>query len=328
MKNKLFKYLMALLAITFPLFAEAQEAAEQASDPYFYDRLFTNGLFIAAAIVIVGAVFALFNLLNVMIKVQQIRIYEKEGLESFLEAAKKPKKNWWKSQYKKWTNVVPIEKEQDILMDHDYDGIRELDNSLPPWWVAMFYISIGFALVYFTYYHITGAGPSSSEEYEMEMERAEEQVQAFLATQANLVDETNAELLTDDQSLSLGKSIYDVNCLSCHGAMGEGGIGPNFTDKYWLHGGDIKDLFRTIKHGVPEKGMISWKSQLRASDIHRVASFILSLQGTNPPNAKEPQGELYEPTATNGETDAAPAAQDTTTTDTPAEDESLGMSGE
>jgi cytochrome c oxidase cbb3-type subunit 3 len=291
MKNKSLKYLIALLVFFLPAITTwAQEAGDAKADPYFYDRLFSNGLFIAAAIVIVGAVFALFSLLNVMIKVQQLKIYEKEGLDSYLEAAKKPTESWWSRQYKKWTDAVPIEKEKDVLLDHNYDGIRELDNSLPPWWVAMFYLSIGFAVVYFSYYHILDYGPSSAEEYEMEQEKAQEQVQAYLATQANLVDETNAELLTDEQSLAMGKSIYDVNCVSCHGAQGEGGIGPNFADKYWIHGGDVKDLFRTIKYGVPEKGMISWKSQLRASDMHRVASYILSMQGTNPPNQKEPQG--------------------------------------
>ncbi|MEN0006618.1 MAG: cbb3-type cytochrome c oxidase N-terminal domain-containing protein [Bacteroidota bacterium] len=298
MKNKIKYYPLALLLVVVPTLGWAQEAVDVNADPYFYQRFFSNGLFIAAAIVIVGAVSALFSLLNTMIQVQQLKIYEKEGIESFLEAKKQPTESWWKRQYKKWTNVVPIEKEQDILLNHDYDGIKELDNSLPPWWVAMFYLSIGFAVLYMGYYHFTDMGHGSAKEYEIEMQQAEERVQAYLATQANLVDETNAELLTDEQSLAMGKSIYDVSCVSCHGPAGEGGIGPNFTDKYWLHGGDIKDVFKTIKYGVPEKGMISWKAQLRASDMHRVASYILSMQGTNPPNGKEPQGELYEPQAT------------------------------
>ena len=178
-------------------------------------------------------------------------------------------------------------------MDHNYDGIRELDNSLPPWWVALFYISIAFAVVYYTYYHIAGMGLSSHEQYEQEVEEAKEAVALFLSRQANLVDETNVEVLTDEGEVALGKTIYDVNCVACHGTLGEGGVGPNFADEYWISGGDIKDLFRTIKYGVPEKGMISWQAQLRPAEMQRVASYILTFQGTDPPNAKEPQGELY-----------------------------------
>jgi cytochrome c oxidase cbb3-type subunit 3 len=108
------------------------------------------------------------------------------------------------------------------------------------------------------------------------------------------VNESNVEMLIDESELALGETIFTTKCTPCHGMAGEGNsIGPNLTDEYWLNGGGIKNVFKTIKYGVPEKGMISWKSQLRASDMHRVASYILSLQGTNPPNAKEPQGEIW-----------------------------------
>jgi cytochrome c oxidase cbb3-type subunit 3 len=204
------------------------------------------------------------------------------------------KETFWQRQYKQWTKVVPVSKEKDILMGHDYDGIKELDNSLPPWWVAMFYLTILFAGVYMVYYHFAGVGPSSTKKYEVEMEQAKKQKQASLAAQANLVDESNVTLLEEAEALALGATMYQTSCLACHGAKGEGGVGPNLTDDYWIHGGDIKSVFKTIKYGVTEKGMIAWQGQYKPADMQKIASFIKSLKGTNPPNAKEPQGELFQ----------------------------------
>lgn len=325
MNKKLKRILVLMLplaGLSTGLMAQAEGAA---ADPYFYNRLFSDGMIGITILVVIGAFIALLYLLNVMVKVQQIKIYQEAGLEAFLEETKKPKASLWDRLYKRMTDAVPVEKERDVMLDHNYDGIKELDNSLPPWWVAMFYLSIAFAVVYMTYYHFSGSGPSSTEEYEMEIEQAKEAVAAYRATQANLVDETNVEPLTDDQSLAEGKSIYDANCLACHGAMGEGGVGPNMTDNYWIHGGSIKDIFKTVKYGVPEKGMISWKSQLNAADMHKVSSFILTLQGTDPPNAKEPQGELYQQAVESG--DGTPAEpSDSTATETPSEgNDALGM---
>jgi cytochrome c oxidase cbb3-type subunit 3 len=291
MKNKMLKYSLAILPLFIVTASTMADAVEKAADPQFYDRLFSNMLFAVSGVVIIGAIGALFYLLNVMIKVQQIRIYEEQGLEAFLEKVKETKESWWKRAYKRWTNVVPIEKEKDILMNHDYDGIRELDNSLPPWWVAMFYITIAYAVVYVGIYHFSDYGLSQAEEYVAEMEHAEESIKEYLSKQANLVDESNVEALLDDASLAAGKTVYEGKCAACHGMAGEGGVGPNLTDEYWLHGGDIKSVFKTIKYGVPEKGMISWKSQLRPADMNKTASYIRTLVGTNPPNGKEPQGE-------------------------------------
>jgi cytochrome c oxidase cbb3-type subunit 3 len=176
------------------------------------------------------------------------------------------------------------------MFDHQYDGIRELDNSLPPWWVAMFYVTIIFAGAYMVYYHFTDMGVSSQEAYNIEVKEANAEIKAYLATQANKVDENTVTVLMDDASLSAAKSLYGVHCVACHGALGEGGVGPNFTDNYWIHGGDIKSIFKTIKYGVPEKGMISWQAQLNPSDMQKLGSYILSMKGTNPPNGKEPQG--------------------------------------
>lgn len=188
---------------------------------------------------------------------------------------------------------VAIEKEADILLDHDYDGIRELDNDLPPWWRYGFYLTIVVSIIYLFHYHVFHTGKLQMEEYEDQLTVAKIQVEEYRKKAANLVDENNATALTDEGSLAEGKSIFMDNCMACHGRSGEGGVGPNLTDSYWLHNGGIKDIFRTIKYGWPEKGMKSWQQDLGAKQIHEIASYIKSLNGTNPPNAKEKQGELY-----------------------------------
>lgn len=298
MKNKLQKQLLLILPLSLPaVVMQAQATAAvggQAGNSSFYDNLLAYGLTAIAGVVLISALFALVSVLNTMVKVQQIKIYKEQGIELPEETAKAPGESLWSRLYKKLTQVVPVEKEEDILFDHEYDGIRELDNSLPPWWVYMFYITIIFAGVYMTYYHFTDAGLSQEEAYQKEMEQAEEAVQAYLARQASSVDETNVEMLEDDNQIAMGKTLFETNCAACHGMMGEGGVGPNLTDEYWIHGGTIKDVFRTIKYGVPEKGMIAWQAQMRPKDMHQVSSYIMTLVGTNPPNAKEPQGEKVE----------------------------------
>ncbi len=299
MKNKTPKLLLLAGGFLLAVPGLAQDAAgatgEAGGAASFYSDFFSLGLLALSAVVIIAALAAMFQLLNAMIRIQQIKIYQEAGMEAMLEKVQKPRKSLWDRLYKRWTKVVPVEKEKDILFDHEYDGIRELDNSLPPWWVAMFYITIAFAVVYMTYYHFAGIGKSSAEQYEAQMEQAEAEVKAYLAKQANNVDETNVTMITEEAELAAGEAIFLTNCASCHGQLGEGGIGPNMTDAYWVHGGSINDVFKTIKYGVPEKGMISWKSQLRPAQMQQVASYILSLQGTNPPNAKEPEGELFQP---------------------------------
>lgn len=177
-----------------------------------------------------------------------------------------------------------------ILEGHEYDGIRELDNKLPKWWLGLFYITIIFAVVYFLRFHVLHTGPLQAEEYAMEMEKAADKYEATTAE----AEPFEITLLTDDASLQAGKVIYDKNCAVCHLAQGEGLVGPNLTDKYWIHGGSLEDIYDIIVVGNPSKGMISWKDQLTPEEILQVSSYVYMMEGTNPPNQKAPEGELFE----------------------------------
>jgi len=276
----------------------AQESAVKLSQSStaskLLDLLYNNILVVLTVLVLLIVVAAGINLIWAMIDIQKISLIQKYGPEVTEKAGWGQKTSWWTTIYDKLSGLKPLEKEKDIELHHDYDGIRELDNSLPPWWVYLFYITIVWAFAYLIYYHVGGWGNDQEKEYVLAIEKAEVQKAAFLALQGEKVDEKSVTLLTKDSDLAEGKDIFLANCIACHGSFGEGNaVGPNLTDKYWLHGGSIKQVFSTIKYGVQEKGMQSWQTQLRPVIIQKVASYILSLQDSNPPNAKAPQGELY-----------------------------------
>lgn len=310
MKTNRIKISLTLLLLCFAVVAFAQDAAGEvavATDSgTWLDWTMQNLILVIGVIAVIGAVGAIFHLNNQLMELNRVRVLQEHGIEVAEKLQISHKESLVQRWYKKMTKAVPVERESDVMLDHNYDGIRELDNILPPWWVGLFYATIIIGVVYFSYYHISDKGLSSSEAYALEMEEAEAAVEAYLAMQADQVDETNVERLVDANELALGESIFVNKCAVCHQVDGGGGVGPNLTDQYWLHGGDIKDLFRTIKYGVPEKGMISWKSQLRAGDMQRVASYILTLVGTTPAAPKAPEGDLYEPE----ETAPAPPAED------------------
>ncbi len=194
-------FLLPLLLVSASSFAQQATPADAGAPSFFYDKLFSTIVLVVAGLIILAAVAAMYRLLDAMIKVQQIQVYREKGLESFLEEVQKEKESWWTRLMRSWTKAVPVEREQDVLFDHDYDGIRELDNSLPPWWVALFYITIAFAAVYMSYYHFFGKGLGSQAEYEQEMQRAEEAVAAFRAQQADQVTE-------DRVSHSIGRPVH------------------------------------------------------------------------------------------------------------------------
>jgi cytochrome c oxidase cbb3-type subunit III len=193
-----------------------------------------------------------------------------------------------------WTRILglrPISEEKDMMMEHKFDGIAELNNPTPAWFMWLFYGTIAFAIIYLAYYHVLGYGKMQEEEYAVEMKEAKSEQNAYLAKSANNIDENSVTQNAEGSTITAGQAIFNTNCIACHGDKGQGIVGPNLTDVYWIHGGKINNIFKTIKYGVPEKGMISWEKTLNPKQISDVANYILSLKGSNPPNGKAPQGD-------------------------------------
>ena len=202
------------------------------------------------------------------------------------KVAKKPKEDVWI----KLLSLRPMAEEKEILIAHDYDGIQELDNPTPAWFMYLFYGSIIFGIGYLLNYHVFHTGQLQYDEYKTEMADADGAKKVYLSKQANRVDENTVKLVTTAAVLASGKVVFMQTCKTCHGEQAQGNVGPNLTDDYWLHGSKINDLFKTIKYGVPTKGMPTWEKQLSPKQIADVANYIKSLHGTNPPNPKAPQG--------------------------------------
>ncbi|HEY9183975.1 MAG TPA: cbb3-type cytochrome c oxidase N-terminal domain-containing protein [Salegentibacter sp.] len=217
----------------------------------------------------------------------------REKLFKIEKAQREKRTAWFRKIYNKMLTKEPLEKEDEIILDHNYDGIRELDNDLPAWWKYGFYISIIFAFIYLARYHVFD-GADQTEEYLAEVAKAKEQVEAYKKENPDLLDASNVELLTDAADLEAGETIYMANCIACHRADGGGAIGPNLTDEHWILGGGISNIFHTVSEGGRDgKGMVAWKSSLSAEEIAQVSSYVISLEGTNPPDAKAPEGDVW-----------------------------------
>ncbi len=181
------------------------------------------------------------------------------------------------------------------LLDHNYDGIQELDNPLPAWWVYLFYITIVFSAVYFVYF--TFFSKSSHEKADLAVAQirqvaAPAAVPGAAVTPPVAADAAKPVFGNDAATLASGKKVFDTKCSVCHAPDGGGLIGPNFTDNYWIHGkGALEDIYQTIVNGVPDKGMISWKPLLTEEEIGAVTVYVKSLQGTTPAAPKAPQGD-------------------------------------
>lgn len=193
----------------------------------------------------------------------------------------------------KLTDLKPIDQEKDLELHHDYDGIKELDNGLPPWFTGLFYATILFAMVYLVRFHVMG-DYNQDQEFENEMKVAKAQVDEYMKTAPDLMSKDKVTLLTDATAIAEGKTIFEQNCVACHRADAGGQIGPNLTDVNWILGGGIKNVFNTISEGGREgKGMIPWKETLKPTQIQKVASYVLSLQGTSPKNPKASEGDVW-----------------------------------
>ena len=173
-----------------------------------------------------------------------------------------------------------------LIKDHEYDGIRELDNKLPPWWKWLFYISIVFGIVYLVRLWVFEADDLvQQKEWENEMAAVASLPVADESAEFEMV------LLADEASLESGKAIYDASCAVCHLADGGGLVGPNFTDDYWIHGNSIEEMFVIVTDGILEKGMTPFKDQLSKQKRLEVISYIITLRGTAPANPKAPEGD-------------------------------------
>lgn len=270
----------------------AQAVTETAGSGNFYMNLLLV-VFIATALMLLWFAFTLLKAFRVMAAEltnpspaagrEPARILE----YAEWKAAEKSRPGVWE----KILSLRPLHEEKDMTLDHEFDGITELDNPTPAWFNWLFGISIVFAFGYFLTYEVFSWGPDQIQEYRTEMQTAKAERDAYLATSTNNVDENSVKASTEAGVLSAGKAIYDANCTACHGDKLQGLVGPNLVDEYWLHGGSVNKVFKTIKYGVPEKGMISWEKTLTPKQIADVTNYILSLKGSNPAGAKAPQGE-------------------------------------
>lgn len=288
--GKIVAGMIALLMLSAPMAALAQTAqAAPVADTSI------NGLTPMVFYLMVGVIAV--EIIILVALVYQLRFLI--GLEAkdvakvaAVDELEKPKVNWWW----KINKSADIAHEQDIDLSHDYDGISELDNKLPPWWSVAFGLTILFSIIYLYRYHVSESAPLQIEELNIAIKKGEAEKTAYLAKNASNVDE-NTVVMLDAAGIAGGKVIFAANCIACHGTAGEGNaVGPNLTDEYWIHGGAISDVFKTIKYGVVEKGMRSWKDDLSPIQMAQVASYIKSLKGSNPPNAKEPQGDKFDET--------------------------------
>jgi cytochrome c oxidase cbb3-type subunit III len=288
---------MPLALLTAPAFAEDVAAAPAADAPMPPEiiLLIATAVFLGVLVLLFGAI--------VIYQARPLlrKLYEHPAIQ-----------NTWSGRMLGLfvgDPVVLTGKATDHLLEaHDYDGIHEYDNDLPPWWKALFWGTIGFAGVYLVFFHVTASGALSLEEYQGEMAQA-----ALLTQQLGANDDPNKPTdykpLLASADLKIGHDLFTQNCAACHGRAGEGAVGPNLTDEYWLHGGEVNKVYHTIKYGVQGKGMVAWKGKLSGKQMLQVASYILSLHGTNPANPKAPQGEKEATAGAPVATNAAPSSQ-------------------
>lgn len=291
---KKFSFTLLALLGSANIFAAEETVVKTAPAP-------SIGLSPSELLIVALFIFAMLGLLAtyVMLKAVFVLIKEQNNPTPYTtpETVKPISYEAWKRLRKSrpsiWTKLLslkPIEEEESLIIPHAYDGIHELNNPIPRWFNVLFYGTLIFAVGYLYYYHI-GDGPLQDQEYVTEVEKAEEAKKAYLAQAAEKFDENTVKL--DPSLIANGKVIFTGNCVACHGDNGQGVVGPNLTDEYWLHGGSIADVFKTVKYGVPAKGMASWEKNLSAKNIAEVVNYIMSLQGTKPANPKAPQGEKY-----------------------------------
>ncbi len=263
----------------------------QAANPNVIPTRYISGIDYTTFYLMLGIIACEISVLLILINTIKTLVYTDTALQAKKEESKPKVKK--KTIIDSLNASVEIEKEADILLDHNYDGIKELDNNLPPWWKIGFYLTIVWAVIYLVHYHISETGDLQLAEYNKELKTAELQKAEYMKNAANNVDESNVKQLTDASDLNAAKEIFISTCAACHGKLGEGTVGPNLTDSYWLHKGGLPDIFKSIKYGWPDKGMKAWKEDLSPVQMAQLSSYVMSLKGSNPPNPKAAQGDLY-----------------------------------
>jgi cytochrome c oxidase cbb3-type subunit III len=278
-----------LVLMSVSAFAQDPAAAVAEAPVQYIKGLSQTAFYSIIGVIAVQVIVILFMLAQLRSLLARKRTAVSENPVAEIREIKQRKglKELWSSM-----NFRPIEEEADLELHHDYDGIRELNNRLPPWWLYGFYITIIFAGIYLWRYHVAYSAPSSTEEFQIAMQQADIEKAAYLKKSANNVDENTVKLSTEPATIEAGKKIFITSCAACHGPEGQGTVGPNLTDEYWLHGGSVSSIFKSIKYGWPEKGMKSWKDDFSPVQISQLSSFIKSIAGTKPANGKEPQGTI------------------------------------
>lgn len=287
--------LLALLGlVTFPAWAQTEETNWYTKLQAMDSSQLT--LLVILAIVLVVIVLLLILMVYLMSFISSVLRKDNPSVVD--------EPSWWETFKERFVTgkvdeVGGQEEKSKMMTDHSYDGITELDNFMPPWLQGVFVGTIIFAVVYFVNYSVLGNGPTGIEEYEEELKLEAAAAEFRKANILAGIDESSVVFDESEAALSAGKTIFETNCAACHASDGGGGVGPNLTDEYWLHGGSISEVFAVVKNGVVEKGMIPWQDQLSPEQMQQVSSYILTLKGTTPANPKEPQGDLFSPAVQN-----------------------------
>jgi cytochrome c oxidase cbb3-type subunit 3 len=288
--RQLFPSYVRVPLVFFTIFGIIEFFIDSGNEPAFLKYPIIM-LFLALVFLIIIAIEAIVSALeNVM-----YQSLDEAAKERYIAAKNRPLKfTWLNNAYKKLVGTKPMEKEQELILDHNYDGIKELDNDLPPWWLYGFYASIIFGAIYLVKYHVFD-GDTQYDELESEYAQAKIELEEYKKTAKDLVDFNTVTFLSDAADLAKGKAIYEENCVACHKSDGGGGIGPNLTDNHWILGGGIKNVFKTINDGGRDgKGMVAWsKNGLKPSEIAQVASYVLTLQDITPAEPKEAEGDVW-----------------------------------
>ena len=279
MKIKIF---LASLILLLSNRSMAQAATFNYGD---FDTLYIKVMSVIILILILIVVGLLYMTLQAMKKINKPELAQEEE----------------RTTVEKLFSLHSLKNEKELMLDESFDGIVELDNPTPPWFNFMFYTTIIVAIMYGLWYH-AGSGKLQTAEYEDQIAEAEVAKTAYLKKVGNAIDESNVKLITDAKQLAEGKTFFNTKCAVCHREDAGGSVGPNLTDEFWLHGGHVSDIFKTIKYGVTGKGMIAWEKSLNGLQMAQLASYILTLQGTNPVAPKDPQGTKME---TNSVTDSS-----------------------